>query len=331
MTDTKRSHGRTADVCWDTRMKDRHLYAEINVEWPEPAAYEEMARAWLDGGFSALAGGHRLALETGPKLPPQAMRRNIPCGPPHAAWGFVSVARHDGRQLRRSARVISARSLSWFLAQLAEPPRTATIGLSVLDERGYPGRSPLRITVDRPEAEDPSEAIDWAVLSFRIPEADLLDAARQEVVLGFLRGVSEALDPSFGNITYHDGLGKTGLERTLGPPWKFPSETIPTSRQALRGYEWWTICPKELADAVGGTDTLRTTGAFHEVVRLPSGALWLQATEHYRDYSADACSAVFHALAPALPPGTPKHFEQRHGEPAERIVYQDAAAVTRRR
>ncbi|MFF3091542.1 hypothetical protein ACFVRB_41845 [Streptomyces nojiriensis] len=199
----------------------------------------------------------------------------------------------------------------------------------MLDEHGYPGRSPLRITVDRPEAEHPSEAIDWAVLSCQIPEADLLDAVRQEVVLGFLRSISEGLDPSFGNITYHDGLGKTGLERTLGPPWRFPSETIPTSRQALRGYEWWTICSKELADAVGGADALRTTGAFHEVVRLSSGALWLQATKHYRDYSADAYSAVFHALAPALPPGVPKRFDQRPGVPSERIVYRDASAVSR--
>ncbi|KPI34158.1 hypothetical protein OV450_6069 [Actinobacteria bacterium OV450] len=305
------------------------LYAEINVEWPEPAVYQEMARAWLDGGFTALAGGHRLALETGPKLPPEAMRSSIPCGPPHAAWGFVSIARHDGRQERRSARVISPRSMSWFLKQLADPPRTATIDLSMLDERGYPGTTVLQIKVDRPEAKDWPDAIDWAVLSCEIPEGDLVDPVRQEVVLSFLRDISEGLDPSFANITYHDGLGKTGLERNLGPPWKFPRETIPTSRQTLRGYEWWTICPKELADALGGVDALRATGAFHEVVRLPSGALWLQATEHYRDYGPDAYTAVFHALSPVLPPGTPKYFDRHESEPAERIVYLDAAARRR--
>ncbi|WKX14224.1 hypothetical protein [Streptomyces sp. NL15-2K] len=308
-------------------MTDQYLFAEINVEWPEPPAYEEMARAWLDGGFATLAGSHRQALQEGPKLPPEAMRRSMPCGPPHAAWGFVSITRHDGRQLRNSSRVVSARSMSWFLRQLADPPRTATIGLSVLDERGYPGKSPLRITVDRPEARVWPEAIDWAVLSCRIPEGDLLDAAQQEVVLGFLRGISEGLDPSFANITYDDGLGKTGLERTLGPPWKFPHETIPTSRQVLRGYEWWTICPKELAGPLGGADALRVTGAFHDVVRLPSGALWLQATKHYRDYGPDAYAAVFRALAPALPPGVPKRFDRRNDEPAERILHLDASAV----
>ncbi|MEU1501290.1 hypothetical protein [Streptomyces sp. NPDC005732] len=308
-------------------MTDHYLFAEINVEWPDPTTYEEMARAWLDGGFATLAGRHRQALEEGPKLPTEAMRRSMPCGPPHAAWGFVSIARHDGRQLRRSSRVISARSMSWFLRQLADPPRTATIGLSVLDERGYPGRSPLRITVDRPEARDWPEAIDWAVLSCRIPEGDLLDPTQQEVVLRFLRGISEGMDPSFANITYADGLGKTGLERTLGPPWKFPYETVPMSRQALRGYEWWTICPKELAGLLGGADALRATGAFHEVVRLPSGALWLQATKDYRDYGPDAYAAVFQALAPVLPAGIPKRFDRLHGEPAERIVYLDASAV----
>lgn len=173
------------------RMTEQHLFAEINVEWPEPAAYEHMARAWLDGGFATLAAGHRQALEEGPQLPPEAMRRSMPCGPPHTAWGFVSIARHDGRQSRESARVISARSLAWFFRQLADPPRTAQIGLSVLDEHGYPGTRPIRITVDRPEAETWPEAIDWAVLSFSVPEADLLDSVRQEAVLGFLRGISE--------------------------------------------------------------------------------------------------------------------------------------------
>ncbi|MFE9421550.1 hypothetical protein ACFYNO_01155 [Kitasatospora sp. NPDC006697] len=311
-------------------MRSTDLYAEINLEWPRsPTAYEQLARAWLDGGFSALAPEHRLALETGPKLPPEAIRRAVPCGPPHAAWGFVSIVRHDGRQDRRSGRVISARSMAWFLKQLADPPRTAAIGLSVLDEHGYPGASPLRITVDRPEADNWPEAIDWAVLSFELPEADLLDPVRQEAVLGFLRRTVEALDPSFGNLTYHDGLGRTGLERTLGPPWKFPKDTIPVSRRVLRGYDWWTVCPKELAATLGGAEGLRATGAFHEVDRLPSGALWLRATEHYRDYGPDAYPAVFHALAPALPPGVPKRFEPREGERVERIVHADASAVTR--
>ncbi|MER5636207.1 hypothetical protein ABT095_04550 [Kitasatospora sp. NPDC002227] len=305
-------------------MRRRTLYAEINVERPEPAAFEQLARSWLDGGFTALAGAHRQALAAGPALPPEAMRRSMPCGPPHAAWGFVSVARHDGRRLRSSGRVISDRSTAWFLRQLADPPRTATIGLSVLDEHGYPGPSPLRITVDHPELLDPREAIDWTVLSFEIPEADLLDPGRQEAVLGFLHGITDGLDPSYGNITYRDGLGKTGLERTLGPPWRFPYETVPTSRQALRGYDWWTLCPKELAGRLGGADALRVTGAFHEVTELPSGALRLQATDHYRDYGPEAWTAVFRALAPVLPPGVPKYFP--HAEPVERIVYRDASA-----
>ncbi|MGW6393813.1 hypothetical protein ACWFR1_25680 [Streptomyces sp. NPDC055103] len=184
------------------------------------------------------------------------------------------------------------------------------------------------MTVDRP-CDDDGDAIGWTVLSFQIPEADMLDPERQETVLCFLRGISDRLDPSFANLTYHDGLGKTGLERTLGPPWRFPHETIPGSRKALRGYEWWTIGPKELAEPLGGVETLIATGAFHEVTRLPSGAIWLRATERYQDYGPDACAAVFHALAPALPPGLPKRFAPEPGEPVERIVYLDASAVAR--
>ncbi|MGW9031382.1 hypothetical protein ACWGQ5_46670 [Streptomyces sp. NPDC055722] len=279
---------------------DTYLRAELNVEWPESEAYRDLAVAWLDGGFSALAGDHRKALEEGPKLPAAALRRHIPCGPAGAAWGFVQITRQTDRGSKRSARVISPRAMTWFLNEFADPPIYAEIGLSVLDKHGYPGASPLRISLERPLGDD-GEPINWAVLAFRVPEATLLAPRDQERWLHFLHAVSQDLNPSFGNITYYDLLGKTGIERTIGPPWRLPDETIPMSRQRLRGYEWWTICPQELADCLGGVEGLIATRAFHDVVQLPAGGVWLQATERYADYDEAAHTAVFRALAPVLP------------------------------
>ena len=82
-------------------------------------------------------------------------------------------------------------------------------------------------------------------------------------------------------------------------------QRIPRSREQLRGYDWLTICPKELADRLGGTGALRATGAFHEVAQLSGGGVWLLATADYRDLDDAALYRVFRALAPVLPIGMP--------------------------
>jgi hypothetical protein len=88
------------------------LWCEVDVEMPSVERFGEIARWWFDEGFTRLAKEYRRSLETGPKLPPEAIRRAIPCGPPNATWGFVSIRRRiPGKASEYSSgRVWSPRS-----------------------------------------------------------------------------------------------------------------------------------------------------------------------------------------------------------------------------
>lgn len=90
-----------------------------------------------------------------------------------------------------------------------------------------------------------------------------------------------------------------------------------------RSYSWVTVVPAELVGRLGGAGRLRATGAFVAVEELPSGGLWLQATETPAHYAEDAVHRVFQALAPALPVGQPRRDPA--DENVRRLVWEDAA------
>jgi hypothetical protein len=285
----------------------------------------------------------RAALETGPELPPEAIRRNMACGPPGATWGFVSATRYfpkrvtrAGRQVfgnKESSRVWSARSWAWFLEQLADPPHDATLGTAHLqgetsDTPGYPEDPRIRMTAVRDKL-----APDWLRLGFDAAESDLDDPARQRAWLDFIRETAENLNPAFGILDYqYNSLYlDTALEATVRElSFLMLREGKTASRQVLRGYDWLTICPQELADRAGGAAGLSATGAFHEVAQLAGGGVWLLATADYRDYDEDATERVFRALAPLLPAGLPVLADPREAQQGRdyRIVYQDASTIS---
>lgn len=328
------AHGAARFAAHDT------LRCLIDLELPGPADYAALARHWFDAGFSAIAPEQRTALETGPKLPPEAIRRPVPSGPPGVTWGFVSVTRYypkkltaDGRQVftvRESPRVWSARNWSWFLGQLADPPHDATLGTARLADAssgrpGYPENPRTRMTAVRDK-----RLPQWLRLAFAAPEADLEAPGRQRAWLSFVRETAEHLNPAFGLIDYqYDTLyGQTAVERTIRPLSLRPAyEGIPASRRLLRGYGWLTICPGELAARLGGAAGLRGTGAFHEAAQLAGGGVWLLATADYRDYDEAAMDRVFRALAPVLPPGRPALADESRPREGRdyRVVYRDAA------
>lgn len=307
------------------------LRCMIDVEMPDADTYAGLARRWFDAGFSVLAPGQRAALETGPKLPPEAIRRPMPSGPPGATWGFVSASRDSptGRVVsgvptfkrKTSSRVWTARSWKWFLEQLADPPNDATLGTAHLDQAGYPEEPRIRMTVWTDEL-----APDWLRLAFAAPESDLTAPGRKDAWLGFIRETTENLNPAFGIIDYEYGslYSEAAAELLIKDPY-LRHERMQRSRHQLRGYDWLTICPQELAGRLGGTSALRATGAFHEVTQLPGGGVWLLATADYRDFDDAALYRVFRALAPVLPPGTPRRLQRR--EDYYRIVYEDAASI----
>jgi len=92
----------------------------------------------------------------------------------------------------------------------------------------------------------------------------------------------------------------TGLEIATH---EFLSDTVPRSREVLRGYSWVTVVPQEWGDRLGGLQALEASGAFVDVAQLDAGGYWLRATEHWRDYRLPAAERVFEVLAPVLPAG----------------------------
>lgn len=300
-------------------MHEFRVRCAIDLELPAPDRYVEVASDWLIRGVRELAGDFLASIEAGPPLDPRSVNRNGPCGPPDSTWGFITVARPGARGERRTAKVLSTKHLGWLTSQLGDQPTEATIGLSVLDSAGYPDESPLRASVQRV-----LDAPDWITLYLTFGESRLKQPKFQRSLLTFVKSVADQVNPAYGQCEYDDPLGRSALELTLVPP-RLPEDTVPNSRQVLRGYSWLTVCPQQLAEQLG-VESVRASGAFHQVEPLKSGGLWLVATSDYRDYDQPAVERVFEAVAPVLPPGLPRRLDQ-HGHPPDRVALRDATSV----
>lgn len=161
------------------------------------AALPGLLRHWFDEGYRRLAGWHRERVESGPKLPPEAIRRSIPCGPPGAAWAFVGVDRRTAAgRLKSSARVYRESTMRWFLDELADPPVTAQLGTAILDDRGYPDEHPIRFELYRTRV---LYEMDWCRLTCTASARDLADLAVERAWLEFLRTAADMANPSFGH------------------------------------------------------------------------------------------------------------------------------------
>lgn len=139
-----------------------------------------------------------------------------------------------------------------------------------------------------------------------------------EAVLDVLREGAAGADPLYGELTV-DGparMHRTALDVALGRSAEYSAGS---GRAALRGYEWVTVCPAELAARIDPA-----VGGFVEVTDLAGGGRLLRATADIGGWTQDAARAVFVALAPVLPDGLP---ERKEGEDLSRVVFADAAEV----
>ncbi|MFJ5873521.1 hypothetical protein ACIQD1_02210 [Streptomyces sp. NPDC093088] len=148
----------------------------------------------------------------------------------------------------------------------------------------------------------------------------IADAAWCAHLVDFLATALDGADPAFARIDHLSFEETTDLEAALKRPQR---QALRESRTLLRGYSWVTGLPTELAARLGGPTALKATGAFHAVHELHAGGLLLQATETLAAYDHPHMKAVFHALAPVLPPGTPEEAPDR---PDLRVVFEDASA-----
>ncbi|MEZ0108984.1 hypothetical protein ABH920_002994 [Catenulispora sp. EB89] len=283
---------------------------ELDIEDPGAERLSHLVGTWLDGGSTAVAAQHRRRLDEGPELSRKAFTSAIPCGPAFGAWGLLALERTTAP--RKSLRIPTTAAVRSLPGRVDDALTSARIALYTLDAQGYPETSHIDMWVIRnPKAPQ------TLAFMFAVPESDLADPAIEKTCVDFLHSFAEQVDPLYGETAYDDGMpgAKTVIETLVGPPWRSYRDTLPTARRQLRGYGWLTVVPRELVPTVGGIAGLRASGAFAEVAPLPSGAVWLRATEHYGDYSGESAEAIVRALAPILPPGLPDLRFGRTGVP----------------
>ncbi len=283
------------------------LQAQTDVYVNDAARFAELARWWL--------------LESSSRLCP-------------VLWGRVIAGD------RSIEATVGRRGISWLgdaeWSVGFTPKRFDTL-LDSLNERGLSGFWSLDRDVRRVAVGECSGMIasfscgigprhSW--VSFMINawyrgSADGLipDLAQQQLV-DFVGAFSEQAHASFANIADDNDSGQTALEVFLP---RNPVDSVLQSLDVLRGYSWVTVCPPNVVERLGGAEALEASGAFVEVRPLGYGAVLLRATERFEQYDDAAMARVFHALAPALPPGKPKKIRIFDGQPTPRLVYEDSA------
>ncbi|MDQ1630603.1 MAG: hypothetical protein QOC80_575, partial [Frankiaceae bacterium] len=87
---------------------------------------------------------------------------------------------------------------------------------------------------------------------------------------GLARRVDEVCDPAYGEVVVNSGgrQPNTCLDLALR---RSRTVSADEGRRWLRGYEWITLCPRELVDQLGGVEALRASGAFTRVTPSPQG------------------------------------------------------------
>lgn len=288
------------------------LRCELNFEMRPDGTHTAFVEQWFRGALSLFPGVMDRLL-TGPELNPAGIKGGE-CGPPGSAWGFFDVERAGARGIRSTGRVITPANQDWFLGAVRKGCWSATAGLSILNERGTPGKRLCRVMAQQVEEAD------WLSVRLEVPMETFLHD--QDSYLQFMRSVAEDCNPSFGAVSYAYNIGETALELTLGPPWVLRKKSIPASRTYLRGYDWLTICAQELGDRLAGLQGLRAGGSFHTAEKLASGGYWLLATPRHEEYDEDATRRVWQSVAPVLRPGVPKRMEALRGDPPLPVVYE---------
>lgn len=161
-----------------------------------------------------------------------------------------------------------------------------------------------------------------AAVTYRAEDDGAVPAVSQRVLTEFVADFAEFGSATFANIATDNDGGRTALEMLLP---RQRGVGMAESPVRLRGYSWVTVIPPAVVERLGGASGLEATGAFAEVRLLRYGGVMLRATELLEQYDDEAMTRVFHALAPALPPGRPRELPPFAGPPVARLVYEDAA------
>ena len=123
---------------------------------------------------------------------------------------------------------------------------------------------------------------------------------------------------SYGSVGGAVEAGRTALDRALRRP---RAVSLSESRQWLRGYDWVTLVPPELA---GRIDRAHAEDELDRVVELPGGALVLVGTDRFSAFDEAALERVFDVVEPVLPRGEPQRPKLYGDEVMPRLVWRAA-------
>ncbi|WP_433728762.1 hypothetical protein ACQP2Y_15735 [Actinoplanes sp. CA-051413] len=297
------------------------LEAQLNVDTSR-GPLGDAAYVWFDTLTRALTPAERAELAGLPAATRINPLAEGPQGEPGKLYGLIEVDRSiGGGYPTTERRHLSDEGWEWLRGELADLPKNVTVWIGRFTGNGFLGGR-LMVAKAWPVRNTPG----WLVLDAQVVADQFTDPgsgrAEQQRWLGAIRQAADRLNPSFGQIDYWRDKGTTALERWSTGLARDAQLAIPQTRERLRGYSWLTIASQEVAEKLGGAAAVAATGAFAEVEPLTEGGLWLLATEDFADYGMKAAESVFHAVAPALPPGMPRQRDN-YGEPPTFVVIAD--------
>ncbi|MFI6445172.1 hypothetical protein [Kitasatospora sp. NPDC050543] len=291
------------------------IRCEIDTEFRGTEALADLAWRWLTEGAERLEGESFQAVLDSTDLVEESLKKAVPCGPPGGLWGFLKVDSVGRGRITNRSKVLTRKNLPNLRKWLISDVQLAELAIYRLDEQGMPGQELLRMGVARDE-----DAEDWVRLSAEAPEGRFAPADQPRWT-ELLRDFSQEVDPSYAQIGYSLTLGRTEHEERVGPP--LPELTLPHSRRLLRGYEWLTVIPREIAQQLGGAEAI-AAGDFHRVETLRDGAVLLQVTPEFDGFTGGAIERTWQLLRPALRPGMPKRYPDSDAvRPPSRLWYAD--------
>jgi len=306
---------RLRDELWALAPRpDFTVEAQIVVETSAEVAYD-----WVDDLTSALGGEVRARLAGLPAS------RKAAGAEPGETYGEIEVTRYpDGRYAEPQGLVLSEEGLRRLRSELADMPHIVRVTVGPLGADGIVNAGPVSL-----EITAPSGSPGWMRLSAYLRESAFMTAETQRRWVNALLSFADGVNPGYGQIGYHRGdntaVEETADARVVDITRRSSDYTIGRSRRLLRGYDWLTIVPRELADALGGAEALVATGAFAQVRPLHRGGLAVLADSSFQDYDLAAAEPVFRALAPVLPPGRPRLTPQPPTVPPAFVIDQDPA------
>ncbi|OKJ52618.1 hypothetical protein [Streptomyces sp. CB02261] len=232
-------------------------------------------------------------------------KSGLPYGEPGELWGSLFTTKVARGRRTRSSRAWSPSEWDAFLDGLEKVPFEVALKLTRLGADGYPAGPWLKVTAERD-----IEAPEWVRLTADRSSEEFFAPDHSSGVqlqwITFLRRqlVEAGQTCLFGCLTddVETTTQRTALEASLG---LFQDETLPELDSRLRGYSWITVCSPGVASRLGGSEALRSSGAFSSVTPLVDVGLALQATEDMRDYTPDRIAMVYRQLQAVLPPGEP--------------------------